>query len=702
MVNSPISPRASPGDFGSNDAHGDGTPNDHVHHGGTSHTDITYSDSSTRKATDHRTTQVETLAYNTLPNMGTSDRAVDQSSRPSLLGLPGEIILEILRAFPPDPRLPTFTITPAGPKSIALFRSTTRLAIMALSRTCRALRQPSQRQLFSDIYLMKGGQMGLLLRSFIEEPQFCTYVRGLCLGFALNREREAYEGVHTIYENIAFNKIPTSLLGALEHCGVEEQQTGELTDDDVEESFEIFAGLMFSLTTRLEHLTIGFDDRDRTHPVDERRADLYSPPRINRESPSGIDRFISAFHSTYGGKDAGNDAGSPDRTENFNHKVLTHLQRQWASLSETGRAAPLALQELSLYQETKTGFALCSLIERCPDLKKLEIVMDCPNPHDEHGITYGTETARISTAITTACPKLSTLTLRTRGNRLLFFEDEPERSWLSKMHNLVNLQADVPCLFKSLEDMALADVSGRLPPHIENLTIYDMWYGDPRFLYRMLYEVRAPDDYVLHPRDNTDAVAEPFAEMLLRLRSSLLAGRLPNLRKVAVKSPIFGFDSGNALSDLTEAFEAAEVEFKVIPFEFDLPYEKGIAFSERERRKRCRCRKDVEDEDVEMGSSVVYLKRIRRIQAEVRGHLKSRLPVYPVPSVYIVLQKLPLNPNGMVDSPALPFPDANERKEDASEEDHTSGEALSKLRMLLPRNVRFRFPVFKPRPSSQA
>ncbi|KAJ0364171.1 hypothetical protein COL154_005163 [Colletotrichum chrysophilum] len=425
--------------------------------------------------------------------------------------------------------------------------------------------------------------MGLLLRSFIEEPRFCTHVRGLCLGFALNREREAYDGVHTIYEKIDLNKIPTSLLGALEHCGVKEQQTGTLTDDDVEESFEIFAGLMLSLTTRLEHLTIGFDDRDRTHPVDERRADLYSPPRINRESPSGIDRFISAFHSTYGG----NDAGSPDRNENFKHKVLTHLQRleihgnvyrffewppiltrfssQWASLSETGRAAPLALQELSLYQETKTGSALCSLLERCPDLKKLEIVMDCPNPHDEHGITYGTETARISTAITTACPKLSTLTLRTKGNCLLFFEDEPERSWLSKMHNLVNLQADVPCLFKSLEDMALADVSGRLPPNIENLTIYDMWYGDPRFLYRMLYEVRAPDDYVLHPRDNTDAVAEPFAEMLLRLRSSLLAGRLPNLRKVAVKSPIFGFDSGNALSDLTKAFEAAEVEFKGHP-----------------------------------------------------------------------------------------------------------------------------------------
>ncbi|KAF3806666.1 hypothetical protein GCG54_00004299 [Colletotrichum gloeosporioides] len=629
MVNSPTSPQMPPGDIGRNDAHGDDTPNDHVHRGGSSHTDIPDSDSSTRKAADHRITQVEKPACSTFSNMRTSDSTVDRSWRPFLLGLPGEIILEILRAFPPDPRLPTFNIQPAGPKSIALFRSTTRLAITALSRTCRALRHPSQKQLFSDIYLTKGKQMGLLLRSFIEKPRFCTYVRGLCLGFALNREREAYDGVHTIYEKIDLNKIPTFLLGALEHCGVKEQQTGAFTEDDVEESFEIFAGLMLSLTTRLEHLTIGFDDRDRTHPVDERRADLYSPPRINRESPSGIDRFISAFHSTYGGNDAGNDAGSPDRTENFKHKVLTRLQRleihgnvyrffewppsltrfsrfpvpgllalptltsftsysdssQWASLSETGRAAPLALQELSLYQETKTGSALCSLLERCPDLKKLEIVMDCPNPRD--GISYGTETARISTAITTSCPQLGTLILRTKGNHLLFFEDEPGRSWLSKMHNLVNLQADVPCLFKSLEDMALADVSGRLPPNIENLTIYDMWYRDPRFLYCMRYEVRAPDDYVLHPQDNTDAVAEPFAEMLLRLRSSLLADRLPNLRKVAVKSPIFEFDVGNASSDLTKAFEAAEVDFKVIPYGFHLPYEEGISFSERGRSKIC-------------------------------------------------------------------------------------------------------------------
>ncbi|KAK2592695.1 large subunit of alpha-aminoadipate reductase [Conoideocrella luteorostrata] len=86
---------------------------------------------------------------------------------------------------------------------------------------------------------------------------------------------------------------------------------------------------------------------------------------------------------------------------------------------------------------------------------------------------------------------------------------------------------------------------------------------------------------------------------------------------------------------------------------------------------------DVDDQGVEMGSSVVYLKRFRRIQAEVRDHLKDRLPAYAVPSVYIVLQKLPLNPNGKVDSPNLPFPDAAAMTEEASEENLKSWEKLS-------------------------
>lgn len=78
---------------------------------------------------------------------------------------------------------------------------------------------------------------------------------------------------------------------------------------------------------------------------------------------------------------------------------------------------------------------------------------------------------------------------------------------------------------------------------------------------------------------------------------------------------------------------------------------------------------DVEDEGIEMGSVKVYLKKYRRMQTEVRDHLKSRLPVYAVPTIYIVLNKLPLNPNGKVDKPNLPFPDVAERTEEASEED---------------------------------
>lgn len=86
---------------------------------------------------------------------------------------------------------------------------------------------------------------------------------------------------------------------------------------------------------------------------------------------------------------------------------------------------------------------------------------------------------------------------------------------------------------------------------------------------------------------------------------------------------------------------------------------------------------DIHDEGVEMGPTVVYLKRFRRMQAAVRDHLKDRLPDHSQPSIYIMLQKLPLNPNGKIDSANLPFPDAAQMMEDASEEDLKSWEALS-------------------------
>lgn len=78
-----------------------------------------------------------------------------------------------------------------------------------------------------------------------------------------------------------------------------------------------------------------------------------------------------------------------------------------------------------------------------------------------------------------------------------------------------------------------------------------------------------------------------------------------------------------------------------------------------------------------MGSVRIFLKRFRRMQTEVRDHLKSRLPAHSVPSIYIVISKLPLNPNGKVDKPNLPFPDITEWVEDASEEDLKSWESFT-------------------------
>jgi L-2-aminoadipate reductase len=86
---------------------------------------------------------------------------------------------------------------------------------------------------------------------------------------------------------------------------------------------------------------------------------------------------------------------------------------------------------------------------------------------------------------------------------------------------------------------------------------------------------------------------------------------------------------------------------------------------------------DIEDEGTDIGPTRVYFKRFRRMQTEVRDHLKGRLPNYAVPTIFIVLDKLPLNPNGKVDKPNLPFPDVAERTEVASDEDLKRWESLT-------------------------
>lgn len=57
---------------------------------------------------------------------------------------------------------------------------------------------------------------------------------------------------------------------------------------------------------------------------------------------------------------------------------------------------------------------------------------------------------------------------------------------------------------------------------------------------------------------------------------------------------------------------------------------------------------------------VGLLKRFRPLRDDAREHLKTKLPAYAVPSTIIPLSKMPLNPNGKIDKPALPFPDISE------------------------------------------
>ncbi|KIW72910.1 L-aminoadipate-semialdehyde dehydrogenase [Phialophora macrospora] len=51
------------------------------------------------------------------------------------------------------------------------------------------------------------------------------------------------------------------------------------------------------------------------------------------------------------------------------------------------------------------------------------------------------------------------------------------------------------------------------------------------------------------------------------------------------------------------------------------------------------------------------VERFRMLQKEVQEYLRTKLPAYAVPSVIVPMKAMPLNPNGKIDKPKLPFPD---------------------------------------------
>ncbi|OCF41103.1 L-aminoadipate-semialdehyde dehydrogenase [Kwoniella heveanensis CBS 569] len=69
---------------------------------------------------------------------------------------------------------------------------------------------------------------------------------------------------------------------------------------------------------------------------------------------------------------------------------------------------------------------------------------------------------------------------------------------------------------------------------------------------------------------------------------------------------------------------------------------------------------DDEEEAADLKTEMIKgVKRHRKLIKDIREYLKKKLPSYSVPAVYFPLRKLPLNPNGKIDKPALPFPDTS-------------------------------------------
>ncbi|CAK7917598.1 L-2-aminoadipate reductase [[Candida] anglica] len=65
---------------------------------------------------------------------------------------------------------------------------------------------------------------------------------------------------------------------------------------------------------------------------------------------------------------------------------------------------------------------------------------------------------------------------------------------------------------------------------------------------------------------------------------------------------------------------------------------------------------------------------------DIKAHLRKRLASYAVPTIIVPLSKLPLNPNGKIDKPKLPFPDTAQLEEVARRSgSNTEVELLSKV-----------------------
>ncbi|CCG84356.1 protein of unknown function [Taphrina deformans PYCC 5710] len=70
---------------------------------------------------------------------------------------------------------------------------------------------------------------------------------------------------------------------------------------------------------------------------------------------------------------------------------------------------------------------------------------------------------------------------------------------------------------------------------------------------------------------------------------------------------------------------------------------------------------------------VERMQKYQPLIKDIRNYLKGKLAAYAVPSVFVPLEKMPLNPNGKVDKPALPYPDTAQQAAVSRSSKTTSG-----------------------------
>ncbi len=83
------------------------------------------------------------------------------------------------------------------------------------------------------------------------------------------------------------------------------------------------------------------------------------------------------------------------------------------------------------------------------------------------------------------------------------------------------------------------------------------------------------------------------------------------------------------------------------------------------------------NDETDAEGMVGLLRRFRPLRDDIRAYLKTKLPGYAVPATVIPLRKMPLNPNGKISKPALPFPDISELSAAAPRRPSASSSTMS-------------------------